>query len=161
MMNINEITYWASKLRTGAEKAHRQRLFRSQPFNDFPNACCGDASDLLAQYLKENYDKRCQYQYVYGVYRYDDFENIFGHAWLMIDRKIIVDITSDQRQFQNSEIFPQNACVPCFVAEESKFHSLFEIEPSQCRNFYGIDAMGDYTYTRLKAIYDIIVQNIE
>ena len=75
MMNINEITYWASKLRTGAEKAHRQRLFRSQPFNDFPNACCGDASDLLAQYLKENYDKRCQYQYVYGVYRYDDFEN--------------------------------------------------------------------------------------
>ena len=160
-MSIDGITYWASRFRAGAEKAHRQRLFRSQPFNDFPNACCGDAPELLAQYLKENYDINSKYQCVYGVYRYDDFDNIFGHSWLVVNDCIIVDITSDQRQFMNARIFPQNACVPCFVGKHSDFHSLFEMEPSQCRDFCGIETMGDFTFARLKTLYDIILQNIE
>ena len=160
-MKIDEINYWASRFRIGAEKAHEQRLFKTQPFNNFPNACCGDAPELLAQYLFENYDSNGKYQCVYGVFRYDDFENIFGHSWLVVNDSIIVDITADQRQFSNASIFPQNAYVPCFVGMNSDFHSLFEIEPAQRRDFYGIDTMGDYTYARLKILYDIIIQNIE
>lgn len=160
-MNINEIKYWASRFRVGAERAHEQGLFREQPFNDFPNACCGDAPELLAQYLIENYDSSSKYKCVYGVFRYDDFENVFGHSWLVVDDYVIVDITSDQRQFKNTRIFPQDACLPCFVGRYSEFHSLFEIEPLQCRDFHGIDAMGRNTYLRLKILYNTIIQNIE
>lgn len=160
-MSVEKITYWASRFRTGAEKAHEHRLFRSQPFNDFPNACCGDAPELLAQYLMENYDSNSKYKCVYGSFRDDDFDNFFGHSWLVINDSIIVDITADQRQFNNARMFPQNAFVPCFVGVYSDFHSLFEIQPSQCRDFYGIETMGEYTFARLKTLYDIIIQNIE
>lgn len=160
-MSIGEIKYWAARFRTGAEKAHEQGLFRTQSFNDFPNACCGDAPELVAQYLMENYDRDSKYQCVYGNFRYDDFDNFFGHSWLVVNDCIIVDITADQRQFRNARIFPQNACVPCFVGRHSDFHLRFEIEPSQCRDFYGIETMGDYTFARLNALYDIIIQNIE
>lgn len=160
-MSVDEIAYWASRFRVGAEKAHENRLFRTQPFNDFPNACCGDASDLLAQYLMENYDNNSRYKCVHGSFRYDDFGNYFGHSWLVVNDCFIVDITADQRQFKNTMIFPQNAFVPCFVGNHSDFHSLFEVEPSQCRVFYGIETMGDYTFTRLKNLYDIILKNIE
>lgn len=160
-MSIEEIKYWASRFRTGAEKAHERQLFRTQPFNNFPNACCGDAPELLAQYLMEKYSSNSKYECRYGVLRCDNFENFFGHAWLVINDCIIVDITSDQRQFKNTRIFPQNACVPCFVGKHSDFHSIFEIEPSHCREFYGIETMGEYTFARLKALYDIIIRNIE
>ena len=160
-MSIGEIKYWASLFRAGAEKAHRQGLFKTQPFNDFPNACCGDAPELLAQFLTENYDSNSKYKCVYGVFRYDDFENIFGHSWLVVNDCDIVDITSDQRQFKDARIFPQNAWVPCFVGRRSDFHSLFEIEPLQSKDFHGIDTMGRDTYLRLKTLYDTITQSIE
>ena len=160
-MRMDELKYWASRFRSGAEKAHERRLFRTQPFNNFPNACCGDAPELLAQYLMENYDSSSKYKCVYGSFRYDGFDNFFGHSWLVVNDGIIVDITADQRQFRNTMIFPQNAFVPCFVGEHSDFHLLFEIEPAQCRDFYGIDTMGDYTYARLNTLYDIIIKNIE
>lgn len=159
-MDIKEIKYWASCFRQGIEIAKRERLFRRRPFSDFPNACCTDAPDLLAEYLIEHdsaHSISCQY--VYGVYRYDEFENIYGHAWLQIDKSIIVDITADQRQF-NCEIFPKNAFVPCFVERQSAFHSLFEIEPLGCREFYGLKLLGEDSYNRLKPIYDIITQCI-
>lgn len=160
-MDIEEIKYWVLKFRKGTEKAFENDLFKEIPFSRFPNACCGDATHLLAQYLAENYDDDMRkYRYEFGEYRYDDFENIFQHAWLVFDNRIIVDITSDQKQFSNSKIFPQNAYVPCFVAESSEFHELFERVPLQCFEFYGIETMGEYSHTRLRRIYDTIIQNI-
>ena len=160
-MNIREIEYLSACFRYGIEVAHEDRLFRERPFSDFPNACCGDAPDLLAQYLMDNIQNyviscRC----VYGTYRYDDFENIYGHSWLVVNDKIIVDITADQRQFKNEEIFPQDAVIPCYVGEKSKLHSLFEIEPSQCRNFYGLQNLGECSYKRMKKLYDTILKCI-
>lgn len=101
-MDEKEIEELALRFRRGIDKACEKNLFRTQPFMDFPNACCGDAPDLLTQYFVENCaNKKRQYRYVYGVYRLDKYQNIFGHAWLEIDHHIIVDITSDQRQFRN------------------------------------------------------------
>ena len=77
-MSFGEIKYWASRFRAGAEKAHEQRLFKSPPFNNFPNGCCGDAPELLAQYLIKNYDSNSKYECVYGTVRYDDFDNGFS-----------------------------------------------------------------------------------
>lgn len=161
-MNIDEIKYLALHFRTGVENAHKNRLFKSQPFNDFPNACCGDAPELLAQYLIDHdIDQSIDCRIVNGTYRYDDFENIFGHSWLVVDGTYIVDITADQRQFKDETIFPQDAVQPCFVGINSEFHSVFEIEPFQCREFYGIHNLGDYSYHRMKVLYDTILNCID
>lgn len=156
-MEIRKIKYLAARFRYGIEVAHEERLFRKPPFADFPNACCGDAPELLAQYLMDNDpDQSISCKTVYGTYRYGDFENFFGHSWLVVDGTYIVDITADQRQFKNERVFPQDAIQPCFVGTNSKFHSMFEIEPFQCREFYGLQNLGEHSYQRMKELYDII-----
>lgn len=161
-MDIRELKYLTTRFRRGIEIAHGERQFRKPPFADFPNACCGDAPELLAQYLIDNGSDQCvRCRTVYGTYRYDDFENIYGHSWLVVDDTYIVDITADQRQFKNERIFPQDAVQPCFVGMDSKFHSMFEIEPSQCREFYGLRNLGDYSYQRMKELYDVILNCID
>lgn len=161
-MEIREIKYLASRFRRGIERAHEERLFREQPFLDFPNACCGDAPELLAQYLMDNVSgQSISCRCVYGTYRYDDFENFFGHSWLVVDGLYIVDITADQRQFKNDSIFPQDAMQSCYVGTNSKFHSMFEIEPFQCRQFYGLRNLSEFSYQRMKELYDVILKCIK
>ncbi len=161
-MNIRTIRRLSSCFRRGIETAYKKGLFREQPFSDFPNACCGDAPELLAQYLMDNdLSKSIKCKCVYGVYRYDNFENIFGHSWLIVDDYCIVDITADQRQFKNKRMFPQDDIQPCYVGVDSTFHSMFEIEPIQCRDFYGLQYLSEHSYNRMKALYDIIVSCID
>ena len=109
IMNIEEIRYLAARFWRGIEAAHDRNLFRKPPFSDFPNTCCGDAPELLAQYLLDSrIDQNIRYRYVYGTYRYEDIEDIpdiFGHSWLVVNNTYIVDITADQRQFKNERIF--------------------------------------------------------
>jgi len=160
-MNVREIEYLSSKFRSGIEKAYEYRMFTQQPFSNFPNGCCGDAPDLLAQYLIDNSQGRnIQCKYVYGTYEYDQFDNKFGHAWLVVNDSIIVDITADQRQFKNKRIFPQDVIGPCFVGKKSEFHSLFEIDIYQCRKIYGLQYLGENAYTRLKTLYEVILDHI-
>lgn len=127
-MDISEIKYLSSRFRRGIEIACDNRMFREQPFRDFPNACCGDAPELLAQYLMDNVSEQdFRYECVYGTYQYDDFENVFGHSWLVVNGSYIVDITADQRQFKDKKIFPQDGIQPCFVGTYSKFHSILKL----------------------------------
>lgn len=161
-MDIKEIEYLASRFRQAIEMALDENLFRELPFSDYPNACCGDASDLLAQYLIDNdLEGNIKCRCVYGTYRYDEFENIYGHRWLVVDDYYIVDITPDQRQFKNKKIFPQDAFLPCYVGTDSEFHSMFEIEPIQCREFYDLRCLGEVSYERMKKLYDVILECIE
>ena len=160
-MDIREIEYLSARFRRGIEIAHKKKLFKKPPFSDFPNACCDDAPDLLAQYLIDNTGQNIRCRCVYGTYRFDDFENIYGHSWLVVDNFYIVDITADQRQFKNERVFPQDAIQPCYVGTNSKFHSLFEIEPIACRDFYGLRNYGECAYRRMKELYDIILACIE
>ena len=160
-MTIKEIECLASSFRRGIEIAHEERLFKTQPFLNFPNACCTDAPDLLAQYLMEHdlaHSIKCKY--VCGTYDYDDYYHKFSHAWLEINGNIIVDITADQKQFQDEKIFPQNAFMPCFVGEYSKFHSLFRVCQSQCRDICDLRYLGDISCARMQALYETIVNCI-
>ena len=159
-MTIKDIEYWASRFRRGIEIAHEENLFRTQPFNRFPNACCNDAPDLLAEYLLAHdlsHTMKCRC--VYGYYDYDDFDYKFTHNWLEINGSIIVDIAADQQQFHNRRIFPQNAFRPCFVETESEFHSLFKVNSR--RDIHSLYYLGEFSYSRLKPIYDTIVECIE
>lgn len=161
-MEIKEIKYLASRFRHGIDIAHEEGMFRKQPFLDFPNACCGDAPELLAQYLIDNdLDRNIRCRCMYGTYRYDDFENIFGHSWLLVDESYIIDITADQRPFKDDSIFPQDAVQPCYVGTNSEFHSMFDIEPLQCREFYGLKSLGKFSYHRMKELYDVILNCID
>lgn len=161
-MDIREIKCLSSRFRRGIEIAHEERLFIKPPFADFPNACCGDASELLAQYLMDNnLYQNISYKTVYGTCRDDNFENFYSHAWLVIDGTYIVDITADQRQFKIKRIFPQDAVKPCYVGTGSKFHSMFEIELGHCREFYGLQNLGKDSHQRMKELYDIILKCID
>lgn len=161
-MKIMKIQCLASRFRHGIEIAHANRLFQKQPFLNFPNACCGDAPELLAQYLMDNFPRQnTSYKIVCGTYRYDDFENIFSHSWLVVDDVYILDITADQQQFKNDKIFPQDAVQRCYVGTNSEFHSMFEIEPSQCRRFCGLRKLDEYAYQRMKELYDVILDCIK
>ena len=64
-------------------------FYKKPPFDIFPCRCCGDASDLLAQFLLEN---NIRTLYVQGTYR----KTMHSHAWLLAEDKIIIDITGDQ-----------------------------------------------------------------
>uniref|UniRef100_UPI004055B246 hypothetical protein n=1 Tax=Agathobacter sp. TaxID=2021311 RepID=UPI004055B246 len=70
--------------------------FRDRMHN-FPGGCCDDACDLLAYYLQCEYGvASCQGN---GKYRDEDADNTTNHAWLIIDDKIIVDITGSQFKY--------------------------------------------------------------
>lgn len=65
--------------------------------HNFLGGCCEDACDLLAYYLQCEYGiASCQGN---GIYRDEDVDNTTNHAWLIIDDKIIVDITGSQFKY--------------------------------------------------------------
>lgn len=165
-MHINELKYLVSQFRNGVETAFSKNQFKEQPFNNFPNACCGDAPLLVAQYIMDHDpNNSLQFRYVYGRYYNDDFEKRRGHAWLEviwpeIKKKVIVDIASDQRQFCYSDIFPRCASVPFYVGRKNEFYSLFEVTPSQCYRIYGLDEINGKEHLRMRKLYEIILQHI-
>ena len=52
-MTDKEIHRIALNFRGYIESARHANLFCGDQFDNFPKACCGDASNLLAQYFKE------------------------------------------------------------------------------------------------------------
>lgn len=108
----SELSDLASRWRRAIERTTRASF---PGLAAFPQGACGDASLLLAEYLR---DQACAYDdalYVAGEF---ESEKGFGggHAWLEW-RGIIVDITSDQ--------FDHGPRVPVFVAAVSSWHSAF------------------------------------
>ncbi len=76
-MTDNEIRQKALEFRGFIESAQNASLFHGDTLDNFPYGCCGEASDLLAQYLKK-----------YGVdtiyVHYHDCEDSGGHSWLVV-----------------------------------------------------------------------------
>jgi len=83
-----------------------------QRMEAFPRNSCDHASALLGRFLRENGFPNVQY--VYNGYRGTRAE---GHAWLVVDGDIIVDITASQFPDQKDEII---------VSRDSAWHSAFE-----------------------------------
>ena len=85
-MNAGLVEEAVTRFRRAIELS-KDRLGRH--FNEFPRGCCGDASELLAAYLKD-----CglgEFSYVSGW----DAQGELSHAWLELDG-LVIDITADQ-----------------------------------------------------------------
>jgi hypothetical protein len=92
----NNCKVLATKYRYAIDKALvKGEFINDSSFDRFPLGCCGDASDLLAQYLLDN---GINTYYVCGNYYSKDYItwNTQSHAWLMTEDRIIIDITGDQ-----------------------------------------------------------------
>ena len=120
MKNIEQL---ATKFRKAIDMALEAGEFAGDSiYRRFPRACCGDTSDLLAQYLL---DKGIKTEYVCGTYRGKTDGNGQSHAWLMVDKCIIIDITGDQ--FSGRSTF-LNYNKSVYVGQGDDFHRLFEVE---------------------------------
>ncbi len=75
-------------------------------FKRFPNAACGDSSNLLGEWLTEQGISGLEY--VCG--------ELHGHAWLELDG-LIIDITLDQFEGHTEKVY---------VSEDRSFHSEFD-----------------------------------
>ncbi|MGL5331147.1 MAG: hypothetical protein ACRDD7_17925 [Peptostreptococcaceae bacterium] len=118
-------------------------------FNKFPRGCCGDTSDLLAQFLLEN---QIRTYYVYGMYRGQ------SHAWLLTDNKTIIDITGDQFK-DNSDFLNYDKSV--YVGTEDDLHRLFKVENRNIRENSGLDVLGSMCEPRLNELYNKIIKYIQ
>lgn len=88
MDKIEKIKKLATLFRLGIEQLKKNnQLDKFDPFLNFPKGCCGDASELLSKFLKEN---DIETKYITGE------EGRQSHAWLEYDEFIIIDITADQ-----------------------------------------------------------------
>lgn len=93
---INRLTFDVLDFRRALE-IYKGSL-SSGVFKNFPSACCGDASQLLASFLIDSGHKR--FALISGL-RFDD-DRPTSHAWLE-HNKFIIDITIDQ--FMDTDIY--------------------------------------------------------
>ncbi len=105
-MNINDIQKAVRHFRRAMEQCHEQF---GLPFESFPRGCCGDSSELLAAYLKD--EGFGEFAYVFGWSGEEDS----SHAWLEKDG-IIIDVTTDQ--FSGRENSPM-------ITDDQEWHSRF------------------------------------
>ena len=145
----------ASKFRLAIEAALADGRFSDEiVFSRFPRGCCGDSSDLLAQYLLEN---GIRTYYVCGTHYEDDCENNQSHAWLLTEDEVIIDITADQ--FKYDPIYSYYD-LPIYVGHGNEFYDMFEVEKYSIRVNRGLDAFYGSCAFRLKKIYKTILQYI-
>lgn len=97
-INEDEIYNIAEQFRLAILNAKFDRRFHHRDrMSNFPSGCCDDASDLFAYYLMENYNLYTEQGN--GTYRDENPYNTTNHAWLVLNRKIIIDITATQFMF--------------------------------------------------------------
>ena len=84
----SELYYLVKSYRDAIEQAHKKNRFCKWPFNQFPEACCGQASDILARFLGEQ-----------GIYTkvVSGSDSNTTHAWLVLDDSIL------QKNIQRAE----------------------------------------------------------
>ncbi len=150
---VEELIGLVEQFRNAIDTAREKgSFFGDICFGEFPRACCGDASDLLAHYLLKN---GIQTNYVCGNYYGDPEGGWQSHAWLELQNGIVIDITGDQ--FKYNELL-LNYDVPVYVGKMDEFHALFEVEERDIREAVALDKLGEFTYPRLKRLYDCIIE---
>lgn len=138
----------ASNYRVAIEKAFRAGVINDIILNRFPKGCCGDASLLLSEYLREN---EIETDYVCGSFLLEGEDQTQSHAWLEFGKNII-DITGDQFRRRKPLFYD----VRVYVGEYDHMHSLFK-ENVQSRHPANLELYrGQDVYYRLKEIATII-----
>lgn len=150
---MNQLIQLATQFRRAIDNAKDAAEFTHDiSFNKFPLGCCGDASDLLAQFLLEQGIKT---YYVCGTYYGNSFEDTQSHAWLLTSKNTIIDITGDQFKF-SSTFLNYNKAV--YVGKTDDFHKLFEYENRDIHENTGISNLGAMCQHRLFELYHIILK---
>lgn len=128
----------AERFRAAIEACDLKRL--PIAFHEFPRGSCGDATLLLAKYLKDN--GQVGFVYVCGI------RDGHSHAWLEREG-LIVDITGDQ--------FPDNNDPVC-VSRRSAWHAGFEIDLERQSD---IDLYDDFTLYNMGTVYKRISLHLQ
>lgn len=145
-LRIEDIYRIAEQFRSAIVRTKHNGEFNfGDRMHNFPGGCCDDACDLLAHYLQ------CEYGIVSlqgnGIYRDEDADNTTNHAWLIIEDRIIVDITGSQ--FKYCAGFVEDI----YVGNENSFYK--KLDRKQ------IYANCDITQNeRLWKDYQIIIKNL-
>ena len=159
-----EIYRIAEEFRNAIEDAQHDGGFDNDiTMKNFPRGCCGDAADLLGEYLLHNGIGNLYY--VCGTYYPDtgddekDFLGKQSHAWISIDNPIktnslIVDITGDQ-----FKCTPEFGCynLKVYVGGTDSFHSLFSVMKTDIYKYTGIKNYG-IARERLSKLYSEIIK---
>ena len=151
---MEEIKRLVKQFRDAIDKARDAGDFDNDfSFDKFPRGCCGDTSELLAQFLLENGIRTF---YVCGMYNHNSFENSQTHAWLLTDNHTIIDITGDQ--FRDNPIF-LNYDKSVYIGDEDDFHRLFRVNPRNIKKTNGICSLASHCQPRLYNLYDKIIKH--
>jgi len=146
---MNDIKRLVNQFREAIDEARDAGEFnKDSSFGRFPRGCCGDASDLLAQFLLENDIKT---YYVGGTYK-DWF-----HAWLITSNEIIIDITGDQFKYDPDFLKYDK---PVYIGGKDAFHKLFIVEDRNVYENFGLKSLGDMCLPRLIELYEKITKFI-
>lgn len=147
---LSRIELLSAEFRRAIEKAKASGEFKQAPFNNFPHACCGDASLLLAEYLLENdIDAYC----VGGTFYDRSPEGLWSHSWVVVNGLIVVDITADQFR---AALPPLRNSTAVYCGPEDAFHNLFKYDwgPMQER----ICHFDEPARSRLSELYSTIMR---
>lgn len=126
--------------------------FECFPMNHFPLGCCGEASMLLSQYYIDN---GIQAWYQNGNYHTSVEGIIQSHAWIVLEKGIIVDITGDQFKNKFEYGFFDT---PVYVGKEKAFHKMFIKEALRPGGYRVYD---EATVRRCDALYKLILESID
>lgn len=150
---MDEILKLATEFRTAINSAKVSDEFSTDfRMYKYPIGCCGDASDLLGQYLL---DHGIHCKYVCGTHcTRDSPSNKQSHAWLLLDDGRIVDISGDQFKYNDMYL---NYDKPIYVGEMDTFHKLF-IEDDCVDTF---EKVGIIDSDRLMELYRTILKHIK
>lgn len=153
-MDLIEI---ASDFRKAIEDARDAGEFdRDQRFIQFPKACCGITTDLLAKFLIDS-GFEGSLKYVGATCRKKAL-GLPSHAWLEIDDSVIIDITGDQ--FKNYPP-PLEFNIPVYIGEYIDFFNSFEIDIKD--NYYVNYILNDThsrNYLSRAELYKIILKHL-
>ena len=138
----------AKSFRAALAVTPRRSLCTSLAYTSFPNACCDDASLLLAAYLSDNGLQGSTR--VHGVHGGHSGE-LRSHVWLQYNNTII-DITADQ--------FSGYGIAPVLVTNQSSFHDSFELESRSIADFRLKFADDKEWLSKFSNDYETIFANI-
>lgn len=130
-----------------AAKANNEQ---GELFRKFPVGQCGNANDILAQYLIDN--RIGPVTYVNGTYYGDDWDDKWAHTWLVV-RGLVIDITGDQFKHHKE---PLTRDVPVYIGPMIEYYQLFEVGPGGKHEHFGLEKQWN-NYHELKDWYDTIL----
>ena len=154
LQELYQIQQLAERFRHAIEDAQEAREFVNHPpLRYFPRGCCEVASDLLAEYLREN---GIDTYGVFGEWRDDENYDVDPHEWLVLndDTSVIIDITCDQFKCNPRFYRFSQYCIPAHVGPINELYKMFEIVDPH-RNT-GINYGTEYSKQSLNCFYEII-----